>query len=176
MKPHVKLRAATAADHEAVDTAFSGFDLAERDGYVRFLRAHARALPPVEAAIGGHDLPVPLRSRADLIQADLHALGAAMPDPAAYVAPHDSAEAFGAAYVIEGSRLGGGLIAQGLPSGVPAAYLSAIHLRGEWRSLLQALDDAAGDDAEWLDRAIASARRVFGHYAAAAAEEQPSQS
>ena len=52
MKPHVQLRAATAADHETVDNAFSTFDLSTADGYVRFLRAHARALPAIEDAPG----------------------------------------------------------------------------------------------------------------------------
>jgi heme oxygenase (biliverdin-IX-beta and delta-forming) len=172
MKPHVMLRAATAADHEIVDSAFSAFDLSNPGDYGRFLRAHARALPSIETAVSGMDLPVKLRPRSAMLAADLDMLGATDPGPSPFPAPGDQAEAFGMAYVIEGSRLGGSLIARTLPDGAPASYLSAGHLRGEWRAFLDAFDHAAGDDGTWLDRATASAKQVFRHYAAAAAMEQ----
>jgi heme oxygenase len=163
------LRSATASSHEAVDGAFSGFDLADAAGYARFLLAHARALPAVEAVLAGvADLP-PLRPRTALLAADLQALDLAMPPPLPFAAPEDAASAFGMAYVIEGSRLGGGLLAKRVPPGMPHAYLAAIHQPGEWRGFGQALDRAAGDDAAWTLQAIAAAKAVFALYGEAAA-------
>lgn len=161
------LRSATAADHEAVDAAFGGFDLADGAAYGRFLTAHARALPAVEAAlatIGG--LP-PIRPRTPLLAADLAALKLAMPAPLPLAAPDDLAGAFGMAYVIEGSRLGGGMLSKRVAPWMPRAYLAATHLPGEWRAFGQALDAAAGDEA-WTAHAIASAKAVFALYRAAA--------
>lgn len=163
------LRRATAADHAMVDAAFGGFDLADTGGYARFLTAHARALPAVEAALAAvEDLP-PLRPRTSLLQSDLAALGLPMPTPLAIDPPADAAGAFGMAYVIEGSRLGGGMLAKRVPEYRPHAYLSATHLPGEWRVFGQALDAAAGDDAAWIAKASAAANRVFDLYRDAAA-------
>lgn len=163
------LRRATAADHATVDAAFGGFDLADTAGYARFLTAHARALPAVEAALAGIESLPPLRPRAPLLQADLAALGLPMPALLAIDPPADTAAAFGMAYVIEGSRLGGGMLARRVPEHLPHAYLSATHLPGEWRAFGQALDAAAGHDAAWIAIASAAANRVFNLYRDAAA-------
>jgi heme oxygenase len=164
------LRAATRSNHDAVDAAFSSFHLADADGYGRFLTAHARALPAVEAALAGVDGLPPLRSRTLLLQADLDALGLAVPDTLPLPTPSDQGSAFGMAYVIEGSRLGGGLLARQVPAGLPHAYLSAVHLPGEWRAFGQALDGAAVDD-DWVTSALTGAKRVFDLYAQAAATD-----
>lgn len=162
------IRRATAADHEMVDAAFGRFELAGTAGYARFLTAHARALPAVETALAGIEGLPPLRPRSPLLQADLAALGLAMPTPLAIDPPADTATAFGMAYVIEGSRLGGGMLAKRVPEHLPHAYLSATHLPGEWRAFGQALDAAAGDDAAWVAKASAAANRVFNLYRDAA--------
>lgn len=168
MSAHAALRAATAPNHEAVDQAFGSFDLADAGAYGRFLTAHARALPAIEAALAGIAGVPPIRPRTPLLHADLAALGLAIPDPLPFAAPADRATAFGAAYVIEGSRLGGGMLARRVPPGLPHAYLSATHEPGEWRAFGQALDAASEGDPVWLDRAIAAARTVFDLYAEAA--------
>jgi heme oxygenase len=162
------LRAATRSSHDAVDAAFGRFDLAHRDDYARFLTAHARALPAVEAALSTASGLPPLRPRAGLLEADLTALGLPTPEPLSLDMPVDHATAFGMAYVIEGSRLGGAVLARQVPPELPRAYLSATHLSGEWRAFGQAIDNAATDEA-WTARAIAGARRVFDLYARAAA-------
>ena len=77
MKAHQALRAATAPDHDRVDRAFARFALDDPHDYGRFLCAHARALPPVEAALTLAGLP--FRARASLLQDDLIDLGEAMP-------------------------------------------------------------------------------------------------
>ena len=167
MSAHVTLRSATASSHEAVDAAFGRFDLTIATEYAGFLAAHARALPAVEAALAGIEGLPPMRPRTALLHEDLAAMGVAVPDPLPFVPPEDKAAAFCAAYVIEGSRLGGGMLARRVPAALPHAYLSAIHESGEWRAFGQAMDAAAADE-HWIDRAIASAKRVFALYAEAA--------
>jgi heme oxygenase len=121
----------------------------------------------VEAALDGIDGLPPLRPRTALLHDDLAALGLDLPPLLPFPRPDDIAAAFGAAYVIEGSRLGGGMLARRVAADLPHAYLSAIHDPGEWRAFGQAMDAAAQDE-RWIARAIASARRVFDLYAEAA--------
>ena len=166
------LRAATAVDHQGVDDRFGGFVLDDVGDYRRFLLAHARALPAVEAALaadggdGDDGLPT-WRARAGLLAEDLARLGAAMPLPLPFAV--GGAARWGALYVIEGSRLGGQLLARGVPAGSPLAYLAARHQSGEWRALLGAIDvrAAAADDA-WRTAAIDGARATFALYGVAA--------
>jgi len=162
------LRAALAADHDTVDAAFGGFDLADPADYGRFLTAHARALPAVEAVLGEVSGLPPLRPRTPLLAADLAGLGLSMPAPLPFVLDGSRAAAFGAAYVVEGSRLGGGVLSRAVPAGLPNAYLTATHLPGEWRGFLAALDAAAENEA-WIAEAIASGRATFALYRDAAA-------
>lgn len=162
-----QLRAATAADHEAVDAAFARHDLTERDGYVAFLIAHARALPAVETALAGAAGPPTLRPRAALLASDLAGVGEAMPPPLDLTPPATPAEAWGMAYVVEGSRLGGAMLARGVPSDLPHAYLADAHLQGEWRGFTKAFDQALTEPEE-IAVALGSARRVFALYGSAA--------
>lgn len=164
------LRAATASDHDQVDATFGGFALDDAAGYRRFLLAHGRALPAVEAALVGSGDALPAwRSRTADLTSDLAALGEVMPLPLHFRIANE-AESWGALYVIEGSRLGGQLLARSVPAGLPSAYLSARHLSGEWRALLAGLDARAeaGDD-DWRSAATAGARATFALYARAAA-------
>lgn len=169
MSAHADLRAATATEHEAVDAAFAGYDLADPASYGAFLTAHARALPAIERALAGVAGLPPLRPRALLLAADLAALRLPLPEPLPFAAPADPARAFGMAYVIEGSRLGGGMLARRVPPALPRAYLAATHDPGEWRAFGQALDAAAANDPAWLARATAAAIDVFALYRQAAA-------
>jgi heme oxygenase (biliverdin-IX-beta and delta-forming) len=165
------LRAATAPDHERVDAVFGGLGLDDRQSYARFLRAHARALPGVEHALAGVDGPPALRPRAALIRSDLADLGEPMPEPLPFASPESSAEAFGMAYVIEGSRLGGTLLSRQVPADLPHRYLAAGHERGEWRGLLAAID-AASAGPDWIAQCVAAAKRTFDLYRAAAEAER----
>jgi len=168
MSALAQLRAATAPDHETVDAVFGGFDLADTAAYTRFLTAHALALPGVETVLADRPGLPPLRPRAQLLEADLTALKQPIPTPLAIAPPADAAAAFGMAYVIEGSRLGGGILAKRVPPWMPRAYLSATHQPGEWRAFGQALDEAAGDDPAWIASAIEAAKSVFALYGEAA--------
>lgn len=165
------LRLATAADHQAVDDRYGGFRLDDAADYRAFLQAHARALPAVEAVLRGDpDLPA-WRPRTGLLAGDLSAIGGAMPRSLRFDAP-TSAARWGALYVIEGSRLGGQLLARNVPAGLPSTYLSARHLPGEWRTLLATIEaQAAAESDTWREAAVHGARACFALYGAAAAPD-----
>src|SRR4051812_43220537 len=90
------LRTATAAKHQTVDAAFSGFDLTNGESYGHFLAAHARALPAVERALAQSNMLPPFEPRTPLLKEDLEALGLPMPDPLPLPEPQTKAAAFGA--------------------------------------------------------------------------------
>ncbi len=166
---HSVLRSRTAAAHEAVDAAFGAFSLAEAGPYRSMLLAHGFVLPPLEALLLAHPGLPAWRSRLSLLQADLAALDAAMPQPAAVGTDWSEPALHGLLYVLEGSRLGGKMMARQVPETMPTAFFGAGHEKGEWRALLSALDEraASGGDA-WLAEAVEGASRGFGFYQHAA--------
>ncbi|MEH3036838.1 MAG: biliverdin-producing heme oxygenase [Sphingomonas adhaesiva] len=162
------LRRATAASHDAVDAAFGAHDLADRDAYRRFLVAHARALPAVEAAMRPLPFARTLAARTPLLHADIAALGEPLPPPLSFAVEDDAAR-WGVLYVVEGSRLGGAMLAGHVPADRPRAYLAAVHPPGQWRAIRAAIDAAAaGRDAGWHARMIDGALRTFALYREAA--------
>src|SRR6218665_3826641 len=107
-----RLRAYGGALHQQVDDAFSGFTLADAQGYRQFLQAHGAALFSLEHALenaGIEQLLIdwPARRRRDALRADLLAVGCALPLPVTFTASASLGWCWGAAYVLEGSRLGG---------------------------------------------------------------------
>ena len=168
MSAVARLRAATRASHDLVDAAFGDFDLSDRDGYRRFLVAHARALPPAELAIQRLAFARTLPSRAPSLERDLADLGATMPAPLPF-AGLDEPGLWGALYVVEGSRLGGVMLARSVRADVPARYLAAAHEPGQWRAIRQAIDTAAANGSTaWHQAMLAGAAATFDLYAAAA--------
>lgn len=161
------LRRATAPDHDRVDACYSRFDLGRREDYGRFLTAHARALPAVETALAQQpDLPH-WRRRTPLLLADLAALR--IDPPAPLVCVLDAASAWGALYVMEGSRLGGQVLARSVSADAPVGYLDARHEAGEWRSLLVTIEErATAADEGWRTRVLEGARACFTLYERAA--------
>lgn len=165
------LRAATRAEHERLDALFAGFDLADPASYRAFLTAHAMALPSVEAALdaGGfaNALPDwPERRRGGALAADLAALGVPPPSPLTAPPLATPAARWGAAYVLEGSRLGGAFLARQVAAGLPLTYLGTPQPPGRWRQFLSGLDTAV---IEPQDRSVAydSARATFALFEAA---------
>lgn len=109
-----------------------------------------------------------LPMRTPLLAADLAALGLTMPDAPASPAA-DLAAAWGALYVVEGSRLGGAMLARQVPAKWPSAYLGAVHPPGGWRAIRAAIDDAAaGEDDRWREAMVAGAVETFDLYYRAA--------
>lgn len=161
------LRQATGAAHDAVDAAFGAHDLSDAAAYRAFLIAHARALPAAEAAMAPLPFARTLPLRAPLLATDLAALGEAMPPPFPFDVGDDAAR-WGVLYVVEGSRLGGAMLARQVPASLPSAYLGAVHGPGQWRAIRSALDDAAaGENDAWRDRLLAGAVATFDLYRAA---------
>lgn len=67
----------------------------------------------------------PERKRAGAVAADLAAIGEAPPPPLAAPPLDTPAARWGAAYVVEGSRLGGALLARSVPDNLPKSYLGS---------------------------------------------------
>ncbi|MEM7488374.1 MAG: biliverdin-producing heme oxygenase, partial [Pseudomonadota bacterium] len=112
---HAILRAATDGAHRRVDALAAGLDLSRTADYRAFLLAQATALLPLEDALrdGGFATVCPgWRPRTPALRAAIDALGGrTAPGPAV---PHGASPAalWGIAYVVEGSRLGGRLLAR----------------------------------------------------------------
>ncbi len=164
---HAWLRSATATAHARVDAAFSGFVLHEPASYRRFLLAHARALLPIEvwlensaaAASAGWTM----RPRRAALEQDLTALDATAPQGAAFDASDDPASLAGILYVLEGSRIGGNVLAKRVGPGLPRAYLSSPCDAQSWRRLLARLDAHIHDD-ETRVAAANAALQVFERF------------
>jgi heme oxygenase len=158
------LREATTQWHARVDAVFSQADLVKRAGYGQFLRAQAAAFLPVECALdlGEIDQIIddwPGRRRAHLICDDLAALDLAVPPLEPMPLLTGAAAMLGAAYVLEGSRLGGALLRTSVPAAFPQAFLSAGSTTA-WRNFIAALDAALVTKRE-LEAASAAACDTF---------------
>jgi heme oxygenase len=165
-----ELRAKTAQVHEALDSGMQ-HAFGRLDQYVAFLRASHRVLSSLDAALS-RIFKRPISERSAQVAADLQALGQPAPSaPPATWAPSDQAEAMGCAYVVEGSSLGGLVVAKIVERelGLQAA---TTFLRGHgprtkdlWRSFLSELD-AWGANArpEERARAVQAATTTFATY------------
>ena len=178
----VRLRSETRALHASTERRVAPAErLRDVGAYARLLAA----LYPLYASIEdrlepfGADwleleppLDVALRRRAHLLVTDLASLGLDEPWRIGAAAPaiESFAQAFGALYVLEGSRLGGRVLARQVSAavGAPASQAQRF-LRGEgtevgrlWTELRTALAGfAAGSDAGTRDDVIVGALETF---------------
>lgn len=179
------LRQATADAHRRIETVASLDTLADRAGLVRVLTAfsafHAVWEPAAQAVLPPADAAwLAARSRRDWLAQDLRALAAAgeplaaLPAlPVALQLP-DAAAAWGSVYVLEGSTLGGQLIARhlrdtlGLTPETGARYHAGHGPRtaARWRECGERLQAALGTDAAACERACAAAVHTFDVLAA----------
>jgi heme oxygenase (biliverdin-IX-beta and delta-forming) len=175
-----RLRATTAPHHERVDAAFSAYPLDRMDGYRAFLQAHAQALIPLEIALEQSGIETmiadwPQRSRRQELLEDLQAICGAVPTSSVSVTPPLSAGwCWGAAYVMEGSRLGGRVLARRVAEANPSAPLSYLGHRSAtslWPSFLQQFERQAAMCA-WSD-VVAGAHDTFDSFLAAARIHRP---
>ncbi|WP_150290475.1 biliverdin-producing heme oxygenase [Sphingobium estronivorans] len=161
------LRQATIDNHQRVDDLFSCFSLTDRDSYIAFLKAHARALAALEAMTEAQAPRLPLLTQ------DLVALGESLPPPLATPGCEGDAFRWGVRYTMEGSRLGGAVLARRVAPDLPHAYLSAAHEKGGWIAFQHSLDNAAEQGGEpWIEEAIRGAEAAFDLFAAAAGSEK----
>ncbi|WP_432543095.1 biliverdin-producing heme oxygenase [Kineococcus sp. SYSU DK002] len=177
--PLARVRAATARAHHELDTSLAvlerPWDVA---GHRRWLELTWGLLAPLERALAGWArtdpgvLDVAARARADLALADLRALGvpdaelAALPECPRTPAVPDRAAALGVCYVLDGSTLGGRLIARTVvAAGVPAEATTSLTGRPgagrRWRDTTAAVEAVADRD---VPAVVDAARATFTAY------------
>ena len=172
------LREATAQQHLAVEQlpamrALMRDSLSVPD-YVQVLRRHHAALAGWEQresawlhASGDADWRY--QPRSPLLEQDLAVLRATPPLPAPAPPAPDACNCWGMLYVVEGSRLGGRLIArhlrQTLAAAAPAlAYFELGHAEpASWRRFQQRLEQALPTPA-LRQAAVEGARAMFEHF------------
>ena len=162
------LKAATDDLHDELDGRLAKLELADPADYLSLLKLHARALPAIEAALergGLGEMVVDWQDhrRTGQLQSDLAALGEPMPEPAPVPAFTTPARVLGAAYVLEGSRLGSQILRESVPPGMPISFLSATPAASAWPRLVAALDRFLYSP-QLLGEAVAGARACFTLY------------
>ena len=178
-----ELREATSDLHERLDRGVAATEaLTSRDGYARFLAASLAAAEPLERGLASLPATASFASgnRASRIREDLAALGVPADEEAGAVSgdaivPASKAEAFGTSYVLEGSALGGLVLARNVKEklGLGDAETSYLRLRGaetpaHWRGFLGELETWASSASPAERReACAAAMRTFEIYLAA---------
>lgn len=168
------LRQRTREQHARLDAAidFGSKDLS-RERYAAFLAGVLDVVCTLEPALESWLGPLPGPSRSACLRADLASLGISNGRvPQATHAANNLAAAHGCAYVLEGSALGGLVLAPAveaqLGTGAPTSYL---RLRGTntpraWRAWLERLREyGATATSEEVDAACAAACRTFDAYA-----------
>jgi heme oxygenase len=186
-RAHLRLRAATQALHGALDSSLAPSTLKVREGYVRYLRMNWPCAP-IERDLEDAGVRVLLpdweqRRRRYELARDLDSLGA-LGDlgadleetaplhraPAPQRVDADIGAILGWAYVLEGSRLGAGLILRTVETVEDPGMLIATrflrHGRGEnfWASFKGALSQIDNDE-DAIARACAGACAAFKCFA-----------
>lgn len=177
---HHALRQATALAHQALDhhplmrrLTGRGLTRAQYAGsLVAMYAPHARLERMVHGSRHHAGSGLGLSARLELLEADLLELGCAIPKVSQVGADASDGRAawWGRVYVLEGSRLGGAIIARCIRSSLgeaaPLRFFAAGTEVGDRSALLAAIERELEADAD-LDRAAASARAVFADYKAA---------
>jgi heme oxygenase len=165
------LRTGTRDLHDRAERALG--DRATRDlgHYVRMLQANLRMTEATLRAIRPH-LPAwmtqGLTDDCARLEADLARMGTGRPTMERVVPVHDRAAALGAAYVCEGARLGGRVLARrvreeiGFTADFGASYLNGggADTGGRWRAFVEILNRELRTQGG-IDRALCAARGVF---------------
>jgi len=175
-----ELRAATASVHRELDQRLDLLTPGVTHGrYLAFLQGSLSALEPLENSLAAIPVleAVPHRARSSRLRADLAALGAnPVATPAiASLRLVTSAAACGARYVIEGSALGGAVLARGLaerlaltPDQLGYLTLYGDDLAEHWRAFVTELTHwSKSATLEMRSEACDTARAVFESYRAA---------
>lgn len=168
---HARLKAATQSAHEIVDAHYSRFDLTNPRGYRDFLTAHSAIMPYCEAILDASEVGSLLpdwneRRRTPALLADLAAVDGTIANIGFPVRPLAAPEAWGMLYVLEGSRLGGAVLASRVRANPDARcrdatrYLRHGHGARLWPKFLLALDSETVMKLQF-ERAIASALETF---------------
>ena len=171
------LREASAVQHAALDAGIGPLFAAGEDGYRVFLRASARALLPIEAALQRAGVATPLedwpdRARSQALIEDIAAFGEAPRVDSDSPAMTGEASVLGALYVLEGSRLGGlWLLGHAMANASPRMQAATRYLghgagKAYWPTFLSRLE--ASDAARRAPaQAVAAAVETFDRFASA---------
>ncbi|MCW0462502.1 Heme oxygenase [Xanthomonas sacchari] len=172
------LREATAQQHQAVEDLPAMRALMDPalslSAYVQVLRRHHAVLAGWEQREAAWlrdcgDAQWQYQPRTPLLAQDLHALQATPPAPQPLPPAVDVGARWGMLYVVEGSRLGGRVIArhlrQTLPTAAPAlSYFELGHADpAAWRHFQQRLERAL-PTAPLQQAAVDGARAMFAHF------------
>lgn len=164
-----RLRAETREPHEALDARFAAMMGGERAVYARFLAMNRDAHAALEPLLARSPLGETWRADGRLAAArrDCDALGLAEPAaPSRFErAELTRAEAFGVAYVLEGSRLGAKFLLRGLArdparNSMPTHYLQASSDAGPFAGLLRSMAET-GLPRDEFDASVEAARATF---------------
>lgn len=143
-----ELKEATAQLHQALDRALQGA-LRDRQRYAAFLRGSHAAIAWLEPSLARHGGAAQSdANRLECIESDLAELGAAAPPARSFsFRPASAGEALGCAYVMEGSALGGLVLAKSMDSALSLGGKATSFLRfrgpetmSHWRAFLQRLE------------------------------------
>jgi heme oxygenase len=163
------LREATRDQHLRVDQLYGQFNLGLRADYIGFLCAHAAVTVPAEHLVQSAGLAHSWTRRGHALAADLADLGTPPSTSLELPASVSGAVAWGALYVLEGSRLGGAVLLARVCPSLPRRYLSSRHEPGEWQTFERALEDAhVTHEPDWIASCVDGARLIFTAFERAA--------
>lgn len=172
-----RLRAATQDDHQELDDALGGLDLADWHDYARFLRVQSRARMGVESWLARYCPPEWLPpAQTGLIAADLAALGCDQVGrldenaPAFAHQKEGSVAWLGAAWVLAGSSLGNRMMERELTGRAPESWPMQFLRDDTMPAYFKALRPLLASDEINLD-AERAARAVFAHFSREAARQ-----
>jgi len=162
------LREATRDEHRRIDQTISRLQLADRTSYRTFLAIHYMALRALSGCWRAAD-------EADLSALSLCLLDDLVDHPAdiwvgsARRAEANSLQRWGVAYVIRGSRLGGAILRQRVPTGYPTSFLDFAPAL-TWPVFLKQLEhETRSTDSRARSQIVEGAQQAFGAFATAAA-------
>jgi heme oxygenase len=161
------LRDATRNDHESIDREISTLDFTDRASYRLFLAIHHAALSNLAGRWRSQD-QADFSGLLHCLVEDLRALGSLISFPGTPERQRaDSLRQWGIAYVIRGSRLGGAVLRQRVPTGYPTAYL-AYAPAISWPEFLKQLErETRALNRQAHAQIIRGAKQAFETFAAA---------
>lgn len=179
-----RLRADTREAHEALDASFAGM-FADATGaeYRRFIAMNLAAHEAIEPVLAQSPLgrlqDEGETGRLDAARRDASELGVEAASGPVFPLPGpDIFEAFGVAYVLEGSRLGAKYMSRAIKrdrnvngAGLPTAYLEASSDARPFTRLLDRMAAEAADEAD-VRRAVAAAEATFRYFRSLSGDDQ----
>lgn len=155
-----RLRASTRRGQDALEAAFSRFDLGTREGLRAFLAAQADMVATLRRA-GDPALDEPLADAAARLAGDLAELGHVTPPVRLPVPPID--EAVARIWLWHATRLPIRLQWRRVGAGLPSAALSAPRDSASWRDFCEVLEARDGYGAA-AEREASSANEWYALY------------